>query len=107
MVHFFLRNENFVQLFAGPDAGDLDRDAVLANQGLRDIEDRGRRCGGYVGLTGLRFLEGRPGDLIELLADDVSYHLPGLHLGGGRCIEVWSHFEDQAGCDEFWRGIDA
>ena len=29
------------------------------------------------------FLEGRPKALLELLADDVIYHLPGHHLGGG------------------------
>ena len=115
-----------------------------------------------------RFLQGNPGDLFALLADDVAYHLPGLHLGGGtlrgrsslferlasaanecsappqvellnvvsagdfvvtverfqavassgvldqqacvvwrfvagRCAEIWSHFEDQPACDEFWR----
>ena len=30
-----------------------------------------------------QFLRGRPDDLVQLFADDVAYHLPGLHLGGG------------------------
>jgi ketosteroid isomerase-like protein len=23
-------------------------------------------------------------------------------LAGGRCVEMWSHFADQAACDRFW-----
>lgn len=117
-----------------------------------------------------RFLDGSAQDLLALLSDDVVYHLPGLHLGGGtldgrqemfermvsaarscsapprvellsvasagnlvvtverfqaetdggsldqhagvvwrfaagRCVEIWSHFEDQPACDAFWRGV--
>ena len=115
------------------------------------------------------FLAGDPGALAELLAPECVYHLPGLHLGGGKlegrdailkravsaalscgvppeaslmsvsgaenfvasveratfrrggrvleqricvvwrfrdnqCVEIWSHFEDQAACDSFWNG---
>ncbi|MGO9604863.1 MAG: nuclear transport factor 2 family protein [Candidatus Binataceae bacterium] len=115
------------------------------------------------------FLSGDPNAFVELLAPEVVYHLPGLHLGGGtldgrkailaraasaavtfdappevrlisvsgtgnfiasveratfrrggrvleqcicvvwrfrdsQCVEIWSHFEDQAACDSFWSG---
>ena len=116
------------------------------------------------------FAAGDPRAMTEFLADDVTYHLPGRHLGGGtlrgrgalfdriaiaahecdtppgirllhvtgvdplvvsfeqvtarrrgrvldqpacvvwriadgRCVEVWSHFADQAACDTFWEGL--
>lgn len=115
------------------------------------------------------FLAGEPNTLVDLLAPEAIYHLPGLHLGGGtlngrdaimaramsaalscdappetrlmsvsgienfvtsveraifrrggrvleqrvcvvwrfrdnKCVEIWSHFEDQAECDSFWNG---
>jgi len=117
-----------------------------------------------------RFLAGDPSAMANLLAEDVVYHLPGGHLGGGRldgraalfarlaasarwcemrpeielletsgagdfvvtverfrarrsplrldqsvcvvwrmrdarCVEIWSHFADQAACDRFWQGF--
>jgi len=33
-----------------------------------------------------RFLNGDVGDLLALLCDDVVYHLPGRHLGGGDLV---------------------
>ncbi len=116
------------------------------------------------------FAAGEPRAMTDFLADDVTYHLPGRHLGGGtlsgrgalferiavaahacdappsirllhvsaadplvvslehvtarrggrvldqpacvvwrvaggRCVEVWSHFADQAACDAFWEGL--
>jgi len=41
-------------------------------------EDEGLR-GAYE-----RFIAGDPSAMVDLLADDVVYHLPGGHLGGGR-----------------------
>jgi ketosteroid isomerase-like protein len=114
-----------------------------------------------------RFAVGDPEPMAAFLADDVVYHLPGKHLGGGKlcgrdevfarsaraaaeceapprvelvdvvacddllvtferftarrrgrrleqqvcvvwrvagaqCVEMWSHFADQAECDRFW-----
>ncbi len=28
-------------------------------------------------------------------------------FAGEYCAEIWSHFEDQPGCDEFWRKVAA
>ena len=118
-----------------------------------------------------RFLAGDPECLVELLSDQVLYHLPGKHIGGGtlqgrsallhrlsaaasacdtaptaqllgalsagdfvvtferfqakavqgvldqqvcvvwrfsqnRCVEIWSHFENQEACDAFWREVE-
>ena len=117
-----------------------------------------------------RFIAGDPSAMAEVLAENVVYHLPGGHLGGGRldgraalvarlvasarwcdappeielleasgagdfavtverfrarrgplrldqsvcvvwrmqggrCVEIWSHFADQAACDRFWQGF--
>jgi ketosteroid isomerase-like protein len=118
-----------------------------------------------------RFLGGDPAPLLAMLADDVVYHLPGRHLGGGvlrgksallerlaaaaawcsapprsalveivgadplvvslerftaersgaridqlaavvwrfagdgRCVEIWTHFDDLAAVDRFWESF--
>lgn len=135
----------------------------MQSSALPDFADRLRRA--YEGLT-----SGDPRPMADCLADDVIYHLPGKHLGGGtlrgrvevlerlaeraldcdtpprinlvsvvasgqfvvsferftarrrgrsldqevcvvwrvaqgQCVEIWSHFSDQNGCDLFWRDV--